>query len=246
MKRRVQQSASPASPDALGINDQNEVGFVISSAHAGGADHGSSVLAYSPDALPRISEIIARGGVIAFRTDTFYGLGADPFNRTAVQRITELKGREDGKPILIVISDREQVARFIPTTSASFNHLAERFWPGPLTLIGEAAGSVPPEITAGSNTIGVRFPDDEHVQTLVGVCGGALTATSANPAGRAPGANATMVAEYFFDQLDLIVDDGAAKTDKPSTVVDASRGELELVREGVIRWTEILDAVPGA
>src|SRR5438105_14350751 len=84
------------------------------------------------------ASIIERGGVIAFRTDTFYGLGADPFDRAAVRRIKELKGREDNKPILIVISDLDQVERFIATPSHSFQILSKEFCPGALTLIGKA------------------------------------------------------------------------------------------------------------
>src|SRR5690242_7697753 len=111
------------------------------------------------DALEEIAELIARGGVIAFRTDTFYGLGADPFNRRAVQEIKELKGREDNKPILIVISDLDQVNRFIAAYSSAFEILAKRFWPGPLTLIGWANPDVPEEISAGTKTVGVRLPN---------------------------------------------------------------------------------------
>src|SRR5229473_6347613 len=118
------------------------------------------------------AEIIARGGVIAFRTDTFYGLGADPFNRNAVQLIKQLKGRDDQKPILIMVSDRAAVTRFIPAPTPNFSLLAEKFWPGPLTLIGQAAVGVPEEITAGTKTIGVRLPGDDRVRALVRSCGG--------------------------------------------------------------------------
>lgn len=200
------------------------------------------IISYQPDSFALIAETIARGGVIAFRTDTFYGLGADPFNRTAVSRIKELKGREDRKPILIVISEPGQVDRFIARASASFDDLAARFWPGPLTLIGQAHAAVPEEITAGSGTIGVRLPDDERVRALIAAGGGALTATSANPASMPPATNANMVTGYFGDQVDLIVDDGDAKTDRPSTVVDVSGGAPALVREGVIAWSLIQTA----
>lgn len=185
------------------------------------------------------ASVIQRGGVIAFRTDTFYGLGADPFNRDAVRRIKELKGREDHKPILIVISDPHHVERFIKDLSPSFECLANTFWPGPLTLIGTAASDLPPEITAGIGTVGVRLPDDEEVCALVRACGGALTATSANPSHVAPPADAHTVQNYFGDGIDLIVDGGEAKTDLPSTVVDASGSKPELIREGVIPWRRI-------
>ena len=191
------------------------------------------------ETLARIADTIGRGGVIAFRTDTFYGLGADPFNVAAVQRIKQLKGREERKPVLIVISDCKQVSRFIHQPSATFTLLAERLWPGPLTLIGKAEVEVPVEITAGTETVGIRLPSDDNVRALIEACGGALTATSANPAHKAPAKTAAEIRAYFGDKIDLIVDDGVARTDKPSTVVDARANEPKLIREGVIAWAEI-------
>ena len=191
------------------------------------------------ESLDRIAKVVANGGVIAFRTDTFYGLGADPFARAAVQRIKELKGREDNKPILIVISDRDQVERFINEPSHSFQLLSENFWPGALTLIGKARPEVAVEITAGTATIGVRLPNDERVLALVRACGGALTATSANPSHKSPATSAQAVRDYFGDLIDLIIDDGEAQTDAPSTVVDATGDEPKLIREGVIPWSRI-------
>jgi L-threonylcarbamoyladenylate synthase len=185
------------------------------------------------------AEIISRGGVIAFRTDTFYGLGANPFNREAVQRIKQLKDREGHKPILVLISDRDQVERFIAGQTKTFELLAEAFWPGPLTIIGEAAKDVPDELTAGTKTVGLRLPHDERVCALVRDCGGALTATSANPSHEAPARTADIVRKYFGEMIDLIIDDGDSATDQPSTVVDVSGAEPKLIREGLIQWRDI-------
>jgi L-threonylcarbamoyladenylate synthase len=201
------------------------------------------IIPQTNESLTRIAETVARGGVIAFRTDTFYGLGAEPFNVAAVRRIKQLKGRDERKAVLIVISDRKQVGRFIYHPSATFNLLAETFWPGPLTLIGRATGEVPFEVTAGTETVGVRLPSDDKVRALIEACGGALTATSANPAHEAPAKTAAEVQAYFGDQIDLIVDDGAARSDQPSTVVDAGADEPKLIREGVIPWAEIQKAL---
>jgi L-threonylcarbamoyladenylate synthase len=197
------------------------------------------IISYGEQFFDAIANSITRGDVIAFRTDTFYGLGADPFNREAVQKIKRLKGREDHKPILIVISDEDQVARFIDEPPAAFNQLAKAFWPGPLTLIGKANPALPPDITAGTKTVGVRLPNDDRVRALVRACGGALTATSANPSNAAPAGTAKEVENYFRASIELVVDDGDAKTDRPSTVVDVSGAEPKLIREGVIAWTEI-------
>ena len=197
------------------------------------------IITQTVDSIFQAAEIIARGGVIAFRTDTFYGLGADPFNRDAVQRIKQLKGREENKPILIVLSERPAVTRFIAERTPAFDLLAGRFWPGPLTLIGHAVAELPAEITAGTKTVGVRLPDDDRVRALVRACGGALTATSANPSHEEPARTAQKVFSYFGSGIDLIVDDGAAVTDQPSTVVDVCDVEPRLIREGIISWSTI-------
>jgi len=183
--------------------------------------------------------VIILGGVIGFRTDTFYGLGADPFNHVAVQKIKELKGREDHKPILVLISDHTQLDRLILPQSDAFASMADRFWPGPLTIIGTAHPALPSEITAGSKTVGVRLPDDDKVRSLVRQCGGTLTATSANPSGAPPARTAAEVQGYFGDQIELIIDSGAANTDQPSTVIDVTGPDIKLIREGVIAWSVI-------
>ena len=192
--------------------------------------------------------MVSAGGLIAFRTDTFYGLGADPFSRPAIDRIKRLKGRkglkglrggDEGKPILIVVSDLDQVDRFLAERTRVFDLLAGAFWPGPLTLIGKARREVPNELTAGTGTIGVRLPDDEDLRVLVRACGGALTATSANPAARAPACTAREVETYFPDGIDLIVDGGRARSDRPSTVLDLTGTEPGLVREGAISRAEL-------
>jgi len=193
----------------------------------------------------RAAEIVARGGVIAFRTDTFYGLGADPFNRAALQKIKQLKGREDDKPILVVISDLDQIGRLLTELSQMFDLLAERFWPGPLTLIGKTAPDVPDELTASTGTVGVRLPDDDRVRALVRACGGVLTATSANPSNQTPATTAQEVSRYFGDAIDLIVDGGTARHYLPSTVVDARDNKPRLVRVGVVPWSDIRNSIDG-
>jgi L-threonylcarbamoyladenylate synthase len=184
-------------------------------------------------------EVISRGGVIAFRTDTFYGLGADPFNAAAVARIRELKGREEDKPILLLVSDEDQVAKLIVDRSETFARAAAAFWPGPLTIIGVAVAELPAAITAGSGTVGVRLPAAENVRTLVRECGGILTATSANPSGREAARSAQEVAKYFpgcpSRGLDLILDGGEVTVTEPSTVLDATTSPPRVVREGAIR-----------
>lgn len=195
------------------------------------------------NSFQHVAKVITTGGVIAFRTDTFYGLGADPFNASAVQKIRELKGREDDKPILIVISNTREIDRLIPLRTKAFDDLAKRFWPGALTIIGQATAELPHQVTAGMKTVGVRLPDDDRVRALIAACGDALTATSANASGQPAARTAAECESYFGQQIDLIVDGGATTSAAPSTVVDATTAELKLVREGVIPWSEIRSAI---
>ncbi|MEP6568692.1 MAG: L-threonylcarbamoyladenylate synthase [Acidobacteriota bacterium] len=179
------------------------------------------------------SKLVAAGGLIAFRTDTFYGLGADPFNPAAIRKIRELKGREDRKPILLLIADVSEVDRFVQQ-SAFFKLVARGHWPAPLTLIGVSRPEVPTELTGGTNSLGVRLPDNEDVRALLRACGGALTATSANVSGQPPARTAAEVEKYFPTGIDLIVDGGEATASQPSTVLDVSGSDVRLVREGAI------------
>ena len=183
----------------------------------------------------RAAKIVSEGGVIAFRTDTFYGLGVDPFNAAAVAKIRELKGREENKPILLLLSDASVADRFIAGRSKAFDDTAKKFWPGPLTIVGVAVANLPPEITAGTGTVGVRVPADDDVRELVRVCGGALTATSANPSGGEPARSAQEVLGYFGDGIDLIIDGGEVTATQPSTVLDVTTTPPRVVREGAIR-----------
>ena len=186
----------------------------------------------------RAAKLVSEGGVIAFRTDTFYGLGVDPFNAAAVVKIRELKGREDNKPILLLLSDASVADRFIADRSKAFEEVAEKFWPGPLTIVGVAVSNLPQEITAGTGTVGVRVPADSDVRELIRVCGGALTATSANPSGREPARSAKEVLDYFGEGIDLIIDGGEVTVTEPSTVLDVTTSPPRVVREGAVRFLQ--------
>ena len=183
----------------------------------------------------RAAQIVSAGGVIAFRTDTFYGLGADPFNAAAVAKVRELKGREENKPILLLLADASVADRFIADRSKAFEEVARKFWPGPLTIVGVAVADLPPEVTAGTGTVGVRVPADESVRELVRECGGALTATSANPSGREPARTAKQVTDYFGDRVDLVIDGGEVTATEASTVLDVITSPPRIIREGAIK-----------
>ena len=188
----------------------------------------------------RATRVIASGGVVAFKTDTFYGLGVDPFNPIAVRRIFELKGREEGKPILVLISDLDLIEQFI-SDPGPYEKIAKRYWPAALTLVGAADPNLPEELTAGTGTIGLRLPDDEAVRDFVDACGGALTATSANVSGQPAARTASEVQRYFPVGIDLIVDGGAVTATEASTVVDVTTSPARLIREGAMSRERLKD-----
>ncbi len=201
------------------------------------------ILSQGTEALEHAARTISNGGVIAFRTDTFYGLGADPLNSLAVGRISHLKGRAENKPILLLVSDYDKVAHFITEPSELFHSIASRHWPGPLTLVGSARPELPEELTAGSGTIGLRLPNDDDVRSLVRACGGALTATSANHSGGMPARTAKDVEAYFAAGIDLIVDGGEVMATEPSTVLDVAGDHARIIREGVLTRKELGDVL---
>jgi len=192
----------------------------------------------SPETRERASRIVKDGGLVAFRTDTFYGVGADPFNPAALELINALKGR-DGKPILVLVADAADAERLIAERTRTFELLAARHWPGALTLVALARAEAPELLTAGTGTVGVRLPDDVEARAIVRACGGLLTATSANPPGRPPARTAAEVADYFPEGLGLVIDGGATRTELPSTVIDVTGTKPRLIREGVVTCEEL-------
>ena len=189
------------------------------------------------------AEIVLNGGLIAFRTDTLYGLGTDPLNAKAVGRIKQLKGREEGKPILLLISESSDADKIMSSRPNLFEVVANKLWPGPLTMVVPASPELPDEITAGTRTVGIRLPDDVGVRSLVKLCGGRLTATSANISGAPPAKSAEEVASQFSEGIDLIIDGGEVTVTEPSTVLDVTRDRAKLIREGPISRKEIEVAI---
>jgi L-threonylcarbamoyladenylate synthase len=184
----------------------------------------------------RAGRVVKAGGLVVFRTDTLYGVGADPFNPEALASVNELKGR-DGKPILCIISEVSDAGRLFSRKTRAFELLAAAHWPGALTLVAGARAELPELLTAGTGTVGLRLPDDEDARAIARACGGVLTATSANPAGRPPARSAEEAARYFPELF--IIDGGDARTDLPSTVVDVSAERPRVIREGVVTRAEI-------
>lgn len=186
----------------------------------------------------RCRDVVRARGVIAYPTDTFYGLGADPRDPEAVRRIFAIKGREAGQPILLLLRDRSEVAAWASVVTPSAERLMQRFWPGPLTLVFPAAPHVLPELTGGGGTIGLRVPGNELTRELLRYLGAALTGTSANRSGGRDPRTAEEVMREVGDRVDLVLDGGATTGDRPSTVVDVTVEPPRIIRQGAIDIAE--------
>ena len=185
------------------------------------------------DVCVEAAQCLKSGGIIAIPTDTVYGLGADPFNADAVQRLYTIKGRPDGKPIPLVLSSVDDVHRVAQNLPDYFFHLTERFWPGGLTIIVEAKDLLP-VLTAGGNTVGVRIPDNPLLLKILQAFGGPAAITSANLSGEPPATSTQEIGEELTQRIDVIVDGGKTPGPIPSTVYDISVSPPLIRRHGVI------------
>ena len=188
----------------------------------------------SSKAIKDIQSVLNSGGVIAFPTDTFYGLGADPFNLNALSKVFRIKQRPLNKPLLVLIHSLDQLADLTQEVTDNARKLMERFWPGPLTLIFKAAPGLPDALTAGTGTIGIRLPGHPFTRRFLETLGRPLTAPSANLSNAEEPKTAQQVASTLEDKLDLIVDGGSTPGGKSSTVLDTTTNPATLIREGAL------------
>jgi L-threonylcarbamoyladenylate synthase len=195
--------------------------------------------------IARAAAVIRAGGVVAYPTDTLYGLAVDPRDPRAVASLFRVKGRPDDRAIPLVAADHTaatQAGRFTPRTRA----LAARFWPGPLTLLVKADESLASAVHAGTRLVGVRVPDSNVARQLARAAGGLITATSANRSGAPPTADPGAVADLAGLGLDLLLDAGAAPGGPPSTIVDVTAEPPLLVRAGAVPWERVLEFLDAA
>lgn len=192
-----------------------------------------SISAISPDPslISKTAEILQNGGLVAFPTDTHYGLAVNPFNARAVERLFKIKGRPADNPIILLISGRDMLDGLITETSAIAKTIMDKFWPGPLTLIFNKTRHVPDRLSAGKQTIGIRYPKADISIHLIRASGFPLTATSANRSGQATGTTAKEIEKNLGRHLDLILDAGCCEG-LPSTIVDLAGHLPKILREG--------------
>jgi len=183
--------------------------------------------------LRAAADTLRAGGVVALPTETFYGLAAAALDTSSVRRIFELKGRPESKPLLVLVASvamAETVAHVAPTA----RDLMTRYWPGALTLVLPALPVVPPIVTAGTGTLGVRLSPHPIARGLVELLGEPVTAPSANPSGLAPPTSAAGVLAYFPEGIDLILDGGVTPGGEPSTVLDLTTEPARILRQGAV------------
>jgi L-threonylcarbamoyladenylate synthase len=189
--------------------------------------------------LQDAAAIVRSGGIVAFPTDTLYGIAADPFNAEAVEKVFVAKGRTTDRALPLVAADITQVESALGKLPEIGAWLAARFWPGPLTIVIAALPAVS-AVSGGTGGVGVRVPGHPIARALCRAVGQPLTATSANRSGEPPTDDPAVVASTLAGYLDALVDGGRSPGGAPSTVVDVTTGEARLVRAGAISWEQVL------
>ena len=173
------------------------------------------------------------GEIVAFPTDTVYGLGADPFNSIAVHKLFNCKGRSSNKPIPVLVSSIEQATQVVQETPPLFFQLAKQHWPGALTIILPVKPNLPKVVTAGQTTIGIRIPANRLACQLIQHFGRPIATTSANLSDHPPATTALQVSQQLGNNL-LVLDGGPTKTQVSSTVIDLTTDSPQIRRQGAV------------
>jgi len=200
-------------------------------------------------ALDQVRARLAADGLIAYPTETLYGLGCDPRRPVAVARLLRAKGRSDGKPLPLIAASAGEARRLLRLDEGEtdlFEALARTFWPGPLTLIAAAAASADRPaagVAAADDSLALRVSSNPIAVGVAAAGGGAIVSTSANPAGAPPPDRPEAIDAGLLALVDLLVDGGPTTGGLPSTVVDLRGGTVQLRRPGAIAWDQVLEAL---
>ncbi|NOX16861.1 MAG: threonylcarbamoyl-AMP synthase [Chlorobi bacterium] len=189
--------------------------------------------------IERAAEVIKSGGIVAFPTETVYGLGANGFDAEAVARIFEAKNRPSFNPLIMHISDVQQLDDIVVIKNSVTEKLIEKFWPGPLTLVLEKTKKVPAIVTSGHPTVAVRMPDHKTALELIFKAGMPIAAPSANQFGKLSPTEAEHVEEQLGDKVDIILDGGHCDVGIESTIVQITSDDIFLLRHGGLPIEEI-------
>lgn len=198
-----------------------------------------------PDArvLARAVAVLRDGGLVAYPTETFYGLGADPGSDVALDALYRAKGRPTRMAIPLIAGSVEQLTEAAGALSPLGQRLAERFWPGPLTLVIPAWNGLSSGVHGGRGTVAVRVPGALLARSLCDAFGRPITSTSANPSGQPPAEDGDAVESRLSTSLSILLDGGPAPGGLPSTIVDVIGNQPRLIRRGAIAWEQVLECV---
>ena len=186
------------------------------------------------DNLSYASDVIERGGLVAVPTETVYGLAGSGLNEEAVLKIYEVKGRPAVKPLSLMVPDASAFSLYGVDVPKQAKVLADKYWPGPLTIVVKASESIPSIVLAGGSTVGLRCPDHPLTLSLLRACGLPLAAPSANLSGQESPKNAGQVLAYFDGVIDCIIDGGPCGIGKESTIIDLSSVPFRILRQGAL------------
>lgn len=192
------------------------------------------------DDLQQAAAWLRAGLIVAYPTDTYYGLAVDPTSPDAVRRLFALKGRDARLALPLIAASIEQVAEAIGPLRGASADLARRFWPGPLSLILDAPPTIALDVHGGAGTVAVRVPAHRIARALASAFGAPITATSANRSGHPPAANVDVLDDLSSDDRVFVVDGGASPGGAPSTIVDARKDVPQCIRAGAIDWERVL------
>lgn len=185
------------------------------------------------------AKIIKSGGIVAFPTETVYGLGADAFNAKAVEKIFKIKNRPFFDPLIVHICKKEQIKYLYRRVDKRIERLIKKFWPGPLTIVAKKNFKLPDIVTAGLDTVAVRMPANEITLEFIKQCGVPIAAPSANKFGRLSPTTARHVKKQFGKSIDFIIDGGRCSVGLESTIIDLSSKKILVLRSGVITIEDI-------
>lgn len=184
-------------------------------------------------------DLIGKGSIIAYPTESFYALGVSATDQTAVRRLFALKKRPADKPLPVIVGDMDTLLSIVKKVPPQAMDLIERYWPGPLTLIFEARHNIPELLTGGTGKVAVRIPGKGIALDLVKFLNMPLTATSANPSSERPAETSEEVIKYFGDKVALVIDAGKAPGGKPSTIIDVTVSPAKVLRRGSILFSDL-------
>ena len=193
--------------------------------------------------ITRVGEILAAGGLVAVPTETVYGLAGNGLNEAAVEKIYEVKGRPARKPLSLMVPGPEALDMYGEDVPPGAYILAERFWPGPVTIVVKAKETIPAIVLAGGDTVGLRCPAQEKTLQLLKTCGVPLAAPSANPSGAESPKSAEEVLAYFDGAIEAVLDGGVCAIGKESTLVDVTVSPYRILREGAVPEGDICRAL---